>query len=73
MNPIVQMLMSRLQQKNPQGYNAINQAMQNNGNPKDIVEQMFKNATPEQRQSVLNQARSYGCPNDILSKLQNLK
>ena len=47
--------------------------MQNNGNPKDIVEQMFKNATPEQRQNVLNQARSYGCPNDILSKLQNLK
>ena len=55
------------------GYNVVSQAMQNNGNPNDIIQQMFKNASPEQRQNVLSQAKNYGVPENILSKLQNLK
>ena len=47
--------------------------MQNNGNPRELIEQMFKNATPEQKQNVLNQAKSYGVPENILSELQNIK
>lgn len=73
MNPIIQNLMKNLMSKNPQGYQMINQLMMNNGNPEGALKQLFSNATPEQRQQVLNQARGYGVPNDVLSKLQNMK
>lgn len=73
MNPIISMLMQRLQGKNPQGYNMVNQMMQNGANPEAMVKQIFGNASPEQRQQVLNAAKSYGCPQDVLSKLQNMK
>ena len=47
--------------------------MQNNGNPQSILQQMMSNATPEQKESLFKQARQYGVPNDILSKIQNMK
>lgn len=72
-NPIIQMLMTRLQKQNPQGYQVVNEAMQNNGNPQSIIQQMMSNATPEQKESLFKQARQYGVPNDILSKIQNMK
>lgn len=72
-NPIIQMLMTRLQKQNPQGYQVVNEAMQNNGNPQSILQQMMSNATPEQKESLFKQARQYGVPNDILSKIQNMK
>lgn len=59
--------------KNPQSFKIVNEAMQNNGNPSAMLQQMFSNATPEQRQSVLKQAKGYGCPDSILSQLQNMK
>lgn len=73
MNAIIQSLMTNLMSKNPQGYQLINQLMTNGGNPEAILKQIFSNATPEQRQQVLNQAKSYGCPSNILSKMQNIK
>lgn len=59
--------------KNPQNYKAISEAMRNNGNPQALVQQMMKNATPEQREGLLKQAKGYGCPEEILSQLQNMK
>ena len=73
MNPIINMLMQRLQSKNPQGYNMLNQMMQNGGNPEGVLKQMLGNMSPEQKQNILNQAKSYNCPNEILSKIQNMK
>ena len=73
MNPIMSVLMQRLQTVNPQGYQFANQLMQNNGNPEGALKQMLGKLSPEQKQNVLNQARSYGAPNDILSKIQNMK
>lgn len=73
MNPIINMLMQRLQKTNPGGYNMVNQMMQNGGNPEAMLKQVMGNVNPEQRQQILNTARSYGAPNDVLSKLQNMK
>ena len=73
MNQMMQLLMTRLQNKNPQGYKTINELMRNNGNPRMILQQMLGGATPEQKQSLLNQAKSYGVPNNILSEIQNMK
>lgn len=73
MNPIIQMLMSRLQKQNPQGYQAINAAMQNNGNPTPMLQQLMKNATPQQRENLFKQCKQYNVPDNILSQLQNMK
>jgi len=47
--------------------------MQSNGNPQGLVKQIMGNISPEQKQNLLNQMKSYGCPNELLSKLQNMK
>lgn len=73
MNPVMQMLIQRLQSKNPQGYQFINNAMQNGGNPNAILNQMMKNATPEQKQTLIQQAKNYGVPEDYLKQIQNMK
>ena len=59
--------------KNPQGYQFVNNLMQNKNNPQDLVNQIFGSINPEQKQNLLNQMKSYGCPNELLSKLQNMK
>lgn len=73
MNPIINMLMQKLQKTNPQGYSLINQAMQNGGDPNALLQQVMGKTNPEQRQQILNTARSYGAPDNILSKIQNMK
>lgn len=73
MNPIINMLMQRLQKTNPGGYNMVNQLMQSGGDPNALLKQVIGNTTPEQRQQILNTAKSYGAPNDVLSKIQNMK
>ena len=51
----------------------VNEAIRNNGNPSSMVQQLMGNISPEQRQSVLTQAKGYGCPDSILSQIQNMK
>lgn len=47
--------------------------MQSNGNPQQMIQQVMSNATPEQREMVLKEAKQYGVPEQILSKIQNMK
>jgi hypothetical protein len=47
--------------------------MQNKGDPEKAVQQIMHSITPEQRQSILSQAKQFGVPEDILSKVQNMK
>ena len=59
--------------KLPQNFQVAQNLMQNNGNPETIIQQMFKNSTTEQKQNLLNQCKAYGMPEQLLSKLQNMK
>jgi len=73
MNFALQMLMNRLQSKNPQAFQMVNQAINNGGNPNAVLNQMLRNASPEQKQSLIQQARNYGCPDSVLKQIQNMK
>ena len=75
MNPmaIVQSLMSQMKVKVPQSFQVAQNLMQNSGNPQGLVKQIMGNISPEQKQSLLNQMKQYGCPDNILSQLQNMK
>lgn len=75
MNPmsIIQTMMGQMKVKMPKNFQVAQNLMQSNGNPQGLVKQIMGNISPEQKQSLLNQMKSYGCPNELLSKLQNMK
>lgn len=72
-NSLTQTLMNQLKNKNPRGYQLISEAMQSNGNPRALLQQMMSNATPEQKKGLLSQCKNYGVPTEILAKIQNMK
>lgn len=59
--------------KMPQNFQTINALMQGKNNPQGLVKQIMGNVSPEQKQNLLNQMKQYGCPDNILSQLQNMK
>ena len=71
--PIIQSLMSNLKAKMPQNFQVVNNLMQNRTNPQNLVNQIMGNISPEQKQNILNQMKQYGCPENILSQIQNMK
>lgn len=75
MNPmsIIQTLMSQMKVKLPQNFQVAQNLMQGKNNPQGLVKQIMGNISPEQKQNLLNQMKQYGCPENILSQLQNMK
>ena len=66
--------MSQLQVKNPQRYKMVQNLMNSsNSNPQALLQQFMGNATPEQRETLLKQAKTYGVPDNILTMVQNMK
>ena len=65
--------MSRLQAKNPQAYNLLAEARNSGSNPMNILQQVMKGSTPEQKEALIKQAKQYNVPNEILSQIQNMK
>lgn len=61
--------MKILQERNPQMFQTIEQAKNNGKALPDLVKEMTQNATPQQRQSLINQAKAIGISDDILSQL----
>jgi len=57
----------------PKELQQVRELMQNNTNPQEILQQMMKGVTPEQKQNLLKQCKNYGVPNNILSQIQNMK
>lgn len=71
-NPILQNLMNQLQTKSPQGFQMVTQMMNNGGNPQAFLQQILGKTNPQQMQSLLNQAKSFGVPDNVLSQIQNM-
>lgn len=70
---LMQTLMSILQVRSPQGFQRMQQMINAKQDPNALVKQVMGNMPPQQKQAILQQAKSYGCPNEILSKIQNMK
>ena len=73
MHPFISMLMQKLQGNNPDGYKKANDLLRTGGDPEPMIRQVMDGMSPEQKQFILNQAKTYGCPNNVLSKIQNMK
>lgn len=69
----MKMLMGQLQAKNPQMASQINQAMNSGANPQSLIKQMMGNMDNSQMQQVMGQMKQFGCPDNILNQIQNMK
>ena len=65
--------MGQMRIQNPQMFQQINQLRNSNTNPKALVKQIIGNSTPEQMQMILNQAKSLGAPESVLTQIQNMR
>lgn len=65
--------MGQIQRKNPQMYQMVQQAIGSGNNPEQMLKEIKKNASPEQIQAILQQAKQYGVPENILAQVQNMK
>lgn len=73
MTPILSMMLGMLQSKNPQMFQNVSQAMNNGQNPQALVKQVMGNMNEQQREGIIKQAKQFGCPEKILSQIQNIK
>ena len=64
--------MNQLQAKNPQGFQMVNQMMNSGGNPQQLLHQLVGKSSPQQLQGIMQQAKQFGVPDNILSQLQNM-
>jgi hypothetical protein len=69
-NQLMQMMMNQIRARNPQMFQFLEQARKNNNNPMDLFKQVTKNYKPEQIESIFNQARQFGIPDEIINKLK---
>ena len=70
---IIQTMMNQMKVKMPKNFQVAQNLMQNKSNPQGLVKQIMGNISPEQKQALLNQCKAYGMPEELLSKLQNMK
>jgi len=64
--------MGQIQQRNPQMGQIIQQTINSGRNPQDIIRQM-KQENPDQLQNVLQNAKQFGVPENVLAQIQNMK
>ena len=57
--------------KNPQMFQMIEQARQNNADPMEMFKEVTKGYSKEQMDSLINQAKNMGFPRDVLDKVQD--
>lgn len=72
-NYLIQSLMRQLQGKNANGYKQVQNMMSMKENPEPYIKQMLGNMNDEQKKELFKRAKGYGVPNEILSKIQNMK
>lgn len=65
--------MNQMKARLPKKYQEVSNWMQSNKDPRELLSQRVKQMTPQEKQTFLNGANNIGVPQNILSKLQNLK
>ena len=54
-------------------FQLVEQARKNQSNPMEMFRNVTKNYTPEQMDNLINRARQFGIPEEVLQKVQSQK
>ena len=71
MKNATQPLISQLRQRQPQMFQFLEQARQNQSSPIDLLKQVTGNYTPQQLQNFYITAQRMGFPDYVLTEIQN--
>ena len=71
-NQMMMMLMSQLKAKNPQAFQMINQARQNQNNPMELFKEITSKNTPEQMKDFYDQIEKMGFPKEIIEQVKGI-
>jgi hypothetical protein len=66
-------LMLQFKQQNPDIVANVENMMKSGKTPQDLVQEMIGKCSPNQKQNILNQAKSMGVPESILGIVQSMK
>ena len=69
-NQMLQMLMNQLKAKNPQMFQMVEQARQNQSNPIEMFKQVTNNYSPEQMNNFYQQIERMGFSPDLIEQLK---
>ena len=64
------MLMGQLKARNPQAFQTVEKAMQNQSNPIDLFKQITNKNTPEQMEAFYKKVEQMGFSPDVINKLK---
>ena len=67
MQMLMGQLQMRLKSRNPQMFQQFQNLMQNQNDPKELLNKMLGNYTPEQKQQFMNFAKGFGITNEQLN------
>lgn len=70
---LIQSYMKQLQGINVKGFQEVQNMMNMGKNPEPFVKQMVKQMKPEDKKVFFGSLQKIGCPNSVLSMLQNMK
>ena len=70
-NQLLQMMMNQLKARNPQAFQFLEQARQNQSNPQEIFKEVTKGYKPEQMNALFDKAKQFGIGDDVIEKLKN--
>ena len=72
-NQLIQSYMKQLQGVNVKGFKEVQDMMNMGKNPEPFVKQVVTHMKPEEKQVLFGNLQKIGCPNSVLSRLQNMK
>lgn len=72
-NQLISMMMNQLKMKQPQMFQLVEQARKNQSNPMEMFRDVTKNYSPEQMENLINRAKQFGVPEEVLQNIQNQK
>lgn len=67
---IMNMMMGNLQKTNPQGFNQLQQMMNNGSNPNEILNNLMSNKSPLEKEQMRQTLSQFGIPNEVLEKIK---
>jgi hypothetical protein len=62
--------MNQLKSKNPQAFQFLEQARQNQNNPQELFKQITNGYTPEQMNMLFDKARQFGIDDNVINQLK---
>ena len=69
-NQLINMMMNQLKSKNPQAFQFLEQARQNQNNPQELFKQITNGYTPEQMTALFDKAKQFGISDDVINQLK---